>query len=282
MFHPTVLTMAFTTILFAVDVFPALAATAPKINAKGGALGAAGAITGTIGVVDSVSGQGQHNWGNVLEGAVSGATATAGGAAIINAIPGLGQIGYGTAIAVGAVVGGVISGSQLFSETDCLDDPITKKFTCCNTVFNKGERLAKIGDYMFCGIPGNNGETIAMKYGVRQCLQGDSDQELPWWKGMWHDDHWSAECKERLCAGVKRPDDENGVVWDGDQNNICWFWKCAEDYKLQGNACVYVGDSSGGASSGAQPGTIGYNPYDAAIQVIQNEISRIQSLCGQY
>ena len=250
-------------------------------------MGAIGMVAGTAGVVESTSGQGPHSWENVVSGVVSGATATAGAAAFVNAIPVGGQIGYTAAIVTGAVVGGLISGSQLFSETDCLTDPVTKKFTCCNTAFNRGERYANIGDYMFCGVEKTKGQISPVKYGVRQCLQGGSAKEADWFSGLFLDDAWSPECKERLCSGVKKPDSEDGVQWYGDTKKICWEWACVNGYSKSGNRCVSNKKSATPAkntgSTNKQQAN-NNNPdaaqYDATIAFIEDEIRKLQTTCG--
>lgn len=115
-----------------------------------------GVVGGAAGIYAATTGQEEHSGWNVAGGTLSGAAM---GASVGSIFPGIGTaIGAG----VGALVGGLISGSQLFSETDCLYDPITGQFTCCNTVFNKGERQAKIGDYMFCGIEQEDGTNKAL------------------------------------------------------------------------------------------------------------------------
>lgn len=245
-------------------------ATAGRV--AGGALGVVGVAAGTMGVIDSVSGTGEHSWGNVLEGTVSGATAAAGGAAVVNALPGIGQVGYGVAIASGAVIGGVIAGSQLFSETDCLQDPVTGKLTCCNTVFNKGERQVEIGGYMFCGDQNKK----ALAPGVRQCLQGGKPHEAGWWDGLWQDDEWSKECTPRLCDGVIAPKSGTAaaaIAWQPDTTKICWRWTCASNYTKQNNTCIKNN------SNGSTPPETDNISYDKIIQKIQQIRHQIQTEC---
>ena len=259
-----------------------------------GALGAVGLAAGAYGVYESASGQGPHSWMDVASGTLSGATAAAGGAAIINAIPVGGQIGYGVALAAGAVVGGAIAGSQLFSETDCLQDPVLNKFTCCHTQFNQGERYADIGDYMFCGVEDANGQTVPQILGVRQCLQGGKAQAASWWDGLWQDDEWSPECTVRLCDNVEMPGGDDGVQWYGDPDKICWMWTCVDGYhelKQSGKTyCVPNGQNeltpepdsgNGGADNGGGAATTPSDAqrYDKLINQIKQEMLRLQKQC---
>ena len=252
-------------------------------------MGAVGLATGTIGVIDSASGTGEHGWGNVAQGVLSGATAAAGGAAIINAIPVLGQVGYGVAIAGGAVVGGLVAGSQLFSETDCLYDPVTGKFTCCNTVFNQGERQVPIGGYMFCGSPADGDKPTAVAPLVRQCLQGDmndksswSDTAAGWWDGMFRDDFWAPECAVRYCDGEPTPASgiEAYLVHTPDKENFCYRWDCASGYKRSGNTCVAPQKNNQPVNPYTTPDSPNANPYDQLIQRISAERIRILNMCG--
>ena len=262
----------------------------PKINAKAvasGALGAVGLVAGTAGVIDSASGQQEHSWGDVVQGTVSGATAAAGGAAVINAIPVVGNISYGIAVASGAVIGGVVAGSQLFSETDCLTDPVTGNFTCCHTQFNQGERYADIGDYMFCGVEQSNGQLTLMAPGVRQCVQGDMDdknsysgQKASWWDGLWKDDFWTPECAPRFCnndsplSGI-----ESYIQYSPDSNNYCWNWDCVSGFRKSGNTCVKANTGTP-VNPGTTPDSPNVNPYEELIKKIQAEQQRIMQLCG--
>ena len=104
---------------------------APSTLAKAGAV--AGAALGAYGIYENTKGQGEHTAGNVANATVSGLF----GGVSVGALWGakFGWIGA----AVGAISGGFIAGSQLLSETDCLTDPVTGQFTCCNTLFNQGE-----------------------------------------------------------------------------------------------------------------------------------------------
>ncbi len=236
----------------------------------GGVLGAVGLVSGTMGVIDSASGQTEHSWGDVLEGTLSGATAAAGGAAIFNAIPVAGQIGYGIAIATGAVVGGIISGSQLFSETDCLTDPVTGKFTCCHTQFNQGERYADIGDYMFCGVEQNE-KMVAVAPGVRQCVQGGSTEKSSWWSGLWKDDAWQPECTPRWCDTPPTDGIDQYLIPTADNENFCWNWDCINGYTKSGNTCI---------QSDTNTPVIPTDPYENAIKKIRTQQQVIIQRCG--
>lgn len=234
----------------------------------------AGVVAGAAMIYQGTSGQDEHSGWDVATGAAGGATA---GAAIGSVIPGVGTaIGAG----IGAAVGGVISGSQLFSETDCLHDPITGKFTCCNTVFNQGERQVNIGGYMFCGVE-KDGKIQAIAPGVRQCLQGTSDKELGWWDSLWEDDSWTPECTPRFCNGETEPaaGTTNFVDWIPDTSNICWKWKCKGEYVRQGNTCVSSGNGAGNDGIPAQEYNDGL--YDALIQRIEALRQQIIKDCGQ-
>lgn len=198
--------------------------TTPKKGAT--ALKTAGAVVGgalgAYGIYENTKGQGEHTATNVAGGATSGLL----GGMSIGALYGVkgGWIGA----SIGAIVGGAFAGSQLFSETDCLYDPIILNkegkptFTCCNTAFNKGERQAGIGEYMFCDVTNENGQPLA---GVRQCKQGGSETELSWWDGLWEDDAWDAECKPRWCNDNKPPHDN--IIPIADTKNFCWNWQSA-------------------------------------------------------
>lgn len=248
-------------------------------NAAGKAMGVLGAAAGAYGVYESASGQGEHGLMNVAGGTASGAIM---GASIGSIVPGLGTaLGAG----LGAVVGGVVSGSQLFSETDCLHDPITNQFTCCNTVFNQGERQVPIGGYMFCGKDG-----MAMPPGVRQCLQGGQAQAASWWDGLWQDDEWEKECRPRWCAGQSEPvsgTDGAAIVWLPDVENFCWKWDCNQEqgYVREGNTCRPTSSpQQPGANNSAAallPGTVATeNPYDRLIQRVQQLRQQLQQECG--
>ncbi len=249
----------------------ATATAAKKITPKavgGAALGAVGLAAGTMGVIDSASGNKQHNWGDVAEGTISGATGAAMATPLINLIPGLGQIGYGITIASGAVIGGAVAGSQLFSETDCMNDPANNNtYTCCNTAFNKGERQVDIGGYMFCTTDGQT----PVYGGVRQCRQGDSgEKQGSGFSQLWKDDAWSSDCIERYCDGYDKPASglDGFIEWDTDKENICWKWDCVPGYTKVNNTCVSNGDGSIPQS------------YDIIIQKIEALRQQIISKCG--
>ena len=127
--------------------------TASKLSKAGKVAGAAlGVASGTAMVVNATAGQEEHSWGDVVQGAIGGGIAAGSGAAGVNAFVGVGQLAYAITVASGALVGGLVAGSQLFSETDCLYDPVTGKFTCCHTQFNQGERYADIGEQILVNI----------------------------------------------------------------------------------------------------------------------------------
>lgn len=176
----------------------------------------AGAVGGTAMVYSATKGQEAHTATDVLTGVAGGAMA---GASIGSVIPGVGTV---VGAIAGGVIGGLFPGSQLFAETDCLDDPVTEKYTCCNTVFNKGERYVEIGGYMFCDALDANGTPLP---GVRQCLQGGQPTKLSWWDGLWQDDTWSTECAPRWCDDKEPPNED--IILIADKNKICYTWKLA-------------------------------------------------------
>ncbi|MBD5389392.1 hypothetical protein HDR63_04020 [bacterium] len=243
---------------------------ATRMGKVGGALSLA---TGAMMVADATSGDGPHSWGNVLEGAAGGLAAGMGAGALLNAIPGFGQVAYGVVVAGATVLGGLSAGSQIFSETDCMTDPATGAFTCCNTYFNEGQRFVGIGGEMFCEFPG-----------VRQCLQGGQPVEASWWDGLWLDDDWGA-CQPKYCQdipAVASGTDPNTVVAAPFLDNetgqkACWAWECVEGYQMvalaDGTAtCVGQNDDHGNPM----------NTYDRVIQTIEKERARIIAECGEY
>ena len=210
-------------------------------------------------VYAGTAGQQEHDGWDLASGVGGGAMT---GAAIGSAVP---AIGTAVGAVVGGIIGGVISGSQLFSETDCLYDPIIANkeggptFTCCNTAFNKGERYAKIGDYMFCDTLDANGMATPL---VRQCLQGGQATELSWWDGLWEDDAWSAQCQERWCNNNKPPRDQ--VVQPiPDTKNFCWNWQ------------IIDGTGSNGGNGGGDTS----DPYTTAINRLQSAIRAYEKQC---
>ena len=229
-------------------------------NVAKGAGAALGAAAGGYMVYDSAKGSDKHNVGNLIEGASGGAIA---GGAIGSVVP---ILGNGIGVAIGAVVGGVVAGSQLFSETDCLTDPVTKDFTCCHTVFNKGERQADIGDYMFCA----NEQGEQMVGDVRQCQQSKSATKDTWWNGLWKDDAWTPECIQRYCDGEIAPASglDEYVLGAPDVQNFCWRWKCIDGYTRSGDTCVSNID-----------GMVPVNQYDAVINKINALRQQIISQC---
>lgn len=249
-----------------------------KAARAGAALGIAG---GAAGVYASTAGQGEHSGWNVAGGAASGAIA---GASIGSIFP---VIGTGIGAAAGAVIGGLISGSQLFSETDCLYDPVTGIFTCCNTVFNQGERQANIGDYMFCGVE-QDGTNVIAAPGVRQCLQGKmkdestwSDTAAGWWDGMWVDDFWQPECVARYCTESGAPAEgiESYIEYIPDTTNYCWNWDCVSGYTRSGNTCI-AASTNEPVNPYTTPESPNANPYDVLIQQLQQYRTNIIRMCG--
>ncbi len=179
-------------------------------------------------------------WKDVGDGALSGGSAAAGGAAVFNVIPVGGQVAYGTAVAVGAVVGGAAVGAKLFSETDCATDPVTGKWACCNisNLSNIDASRMPIGGQMFCEFPG-----------VRTCVQGkkEFETEQSWLKGRFLDDHWSDTCEISFCSGYEMPDASGSFNIQRygaseQENKLCWKWECADSgFVRQGNKCVKAG-----------------------------------------
>lgn len=226
---------------------------------------ALGIVGGAAGIYGSVAGDDEHGAGDVALGASSGAAL---GATVGSIVPG---IGTGVGAVGGAVIGGIFSGSQLFSETDCLHDPVTGLFTCCHTQFNQGERYADIGDYMFCGVESDDGSVRAIIPGVRQCLQGGNDTAASWWDGLWLDDFWSPECVVRICDNTVPPAEYTGYIdYTENVNDICWDWNCTNGYRRSGNTCVPVDVNN------APP----LDPYNTLIQRLQNERNKIIQTCG--
>lgn len=246
--------------------------------------GALGAVAGAAMVYDATSGQQKHSGWDVAEGAGGGLAAGSYIGSLI--LPGLGTT---IGAAVGAAVGGVIAGSQLFSETDCLTDPVTGKFTCCHTAFNKGERYADIGDYMFCVVDAADG--VPAQYGTRQCQQGGSATKAEkWYDRLQLDDAWTPECEYRYCNNdAPKPGFDKYIVHTADTENFCWKWQCADGLVRVGNWCER---SKAGAAGGASNGTGGNTEtepvvsdtsnerYELAIAKIQAQRNRVISMCG--
>lgn len=246
--------------------------------------GALGAVAGGAMVYDATSGQQKHSGWDAAQGVGGGAIA---GASIGSFFP-----GPGTAIgaAVGAVVGGAIAGSQLISETDCLTDPVTGKFTCCHTAFNKGERYADIGDHMFCVVDAVDG--VPAQYGTRQCQQGGSATAYSWWDGLWQDDAWTPECEYRYCNNdAPKPGFDKYIVHTADTENFCWKWQCADGLVRVGNWCERS-KAGAGAAGGVATGNGGNTEtepvitdtskerYELAIAKIQAQRNRVIRMCG--
>lgn len=245
-------------------------------------VGVLGAVGGGVMVAESASGQQQHSGWDVAHGVGGGVWA---GASIGSFFP-----GPGTAIgaAVGAVVGGAIAGSQLISETDCLTDPVTGKFTCCHTAFNKGERYADIGDYMFCVVDAAAG--VPAQYGTRQCQQGGSATAHSWWDGLWQDDAWTPECEYRYCNNdAPKRGYDNYIVHTADTENFCWKWQCANGLVRVGDHCERAKAGAVGVASNGNGGNTKTEPvitdtskerYELAIAKIQAQRNRVISMCG--
>lgn len=246
--------------------------------------GALGAVAGAAMIYDATSGQQKHSGWDVAEGAGGGAIA---GASIGSFIP---AVGTAIGAAVGAAVGGVIAGSQLFSETDCLTDPVTGKFTCCHTAFNKGERYADIGDYMFCVVDAVDG--VPAQYGTRQCQQGGSATAYSWWDGLWQDDAWTPECEYRYCNNdAPKLGFDKYIVHTADTENFCWKWQCADGLVRVGNWCER--SKAGAGAAGGEATGNGSNTetepvitdtskerYELAIAKIQAQRNRVIRMCG--
>ena len=244
--------------------------------------GVLGAVGGGAMVYDATSGQQKHSGWDAAQGVGGGAIA---GASIGSFFP-----GPGTAIgaAVGAVVGGAIAGSQLISETDCLTDPVTGKFTCCHTAFNKGERYADIGDYMFCVVDATAG--VPAQYGTRQCQQGGSATAHSWWDGLWQDDAWTPECEYRYCNNdAPKRGYDNYIVHTADTENFCWKWQCANGLVRVGDHCERAKAGAVGVASNGNGGNTETEPvvsdtsnerYELAIAKIQAQRNRVISMCG--
>ena len=246
--------------------------------------GALGAVAGGAMVYDATSGQQQHSGWDAAQGVGGGAIA---GASIGSFFPGPGTV---IGAAVGAVVGGAIAGSQLISETDCLTDPVTGKFTCCHTAFNKGERYADIGDYMFCVVDAVDG--VPAQYGTRQCQQGGSATAYSWWDGLWQDDAWTPECEYRYCNNdAPKPGFDKYIVHTADTENFCWKWQCAKGLVRVGNWCERS-KAGAGAAGGVATGNGGNTEtepvitdtskerYELAIAKIQAQRNRVIRMCG--
>lgn len=248
--------------------------------------GALGAVAGAAMVYDATSGQQKHSGWDVAEGAGGGLAAGSYIGSLI--LPGLGTT---IGAAVGAAVGGVIAGSQLFSETDCLTDPVTGKFTCCHTAFNKGERYADIGDYMFCVVDAADG--VPAQYGTRQCQQGGSATKAEkWYDRLQLDDAWTPECEYRYCNNdAPKPGFDKYIVHTADTENFCWKWQCADGLVRVGNWCERS-KAGAGAAGGVATGNGGNTEtepvitdtskerYELAIAKIQAQRNRVIRMCG--
>lgn len=188
---------------------------------------------GTMMVWEANAGEGARTGGDLLKAAAGGAMIGMGVASIV---PGVGTV-IGTV--VGAIAGAATVGWQMFSETDCLTDPITNKQTCCNTT--TGDVKRKIGDYMFCQKKG--GGAMAM---VRQCRVGGRSQSGSgiggWFKDLFSDDAWTDDCMERWCTGVTAPPNglEQYIQYVPDTSKVCWKWECYGGFTFDAakNKCI--------------------------------------------
>ena len=250
-----------------------------KSKLKGGASKAMGVLAvagGVAGVYEATSGQQPHTATDVVSGVISGTMA---GMGVASVVPGVGTaLGAG----IGAVLGGVIAGSQLFSETDCLNDPVTGKYTCCHTVFTHGERLANIGDYMFCVV--DTGDGAPTQYGTRQCQQGGSGTMAEkWYDRMKLDDAWEPECTYRYCNddAPKRGQD-NFIVHTADTENFCWNWDCVAGYTKQNGECFQTVTNANGSTTTGESAIVSNpdEPYKVAIAKIQAQRKYLINTCG--
>ena len=188
---------------------------------------------GSMMVWDANAGEGARTGVDLLKAAAGGAMIGMGVASIV---PGVGTV-VGTV--VGAVAGAATVGWQMFSETDCLIDPVTNKQTCCNTT--TGDVKRKIGDYMFCQKKG--GGAMAM---VRQCRVGGRSQSGSgiggWFKDLVSDDAWTDDCMERWCTGVTAPPNgqEQYIQYIPDTSKVCWKWECYGGFTFDAakNKCI--------------------------------------------
>ncbi len=204
------------------------------LGVAGKAMGVLGIVSGTMMIWEANAGEGARTGGDLLKAAAGGAMVGMGVASIV---PGVGTL-IGTA--VGAVAGAATVGWQMFSETDCLTDPVTNKQTCCNTT--TGDVKRGIGDYMFCQK--KSGGAMAM---VRQCKVGGRSESSCGWDNPWgcvkdafSDDAWDEDCETRWCSGTSAP--PNGladlVVYEPDTSKVCWKWRCGDGLKQEGKKCV--------------------------------------------
>ena len=248
----------------------------------GAKVGAAlGVAAGAAGIYASTTGKDEHDGWDIAGGAASGAIA---GATIGSIFPGIGTaLGAG----IGAIFGGLIPGSKVFSETDCLRDPVTGLYTCCNTAIQKGERQVPIGGYMFCGVDDQNGSNVALPPGVRQCLQGKikdestwSDQGKKWYEGgLWVNDFWQPECVVKYCSTPPTQGIEAYIEYIPDTQKFCWEWDCIDGYTRSGNTCVNASTNST-ANPYTNPGNPNANQYDELIKQLQIQRDMILQECG--
>ena len=195
----------------------------PKVSTGTKVMGALGAAAGAYGIYQANAGEGERTAGDLLSATASGAMA---GASIGSIFP---VIGTGVGTIAGAAIGALTVGFQMFSETDCLTDPITGKQTCCHTT--TGDVIRGIGEYMFCGKDGQ--ATTA----VRQCQVGGRGESGGWFEDLFSDDAWSKDCMPRWCNGYSAPATglEKYILAEPDTSNVCWKWRCGDGFKLTGD-----------------------------------------------
>lgn len=200
-----------------------LKGTAGKVVSKG--LGVLSIVGGAKMWWDANMGEGARTGKDLLMSTAGGAMVGMGVASVLALSGPAGWIALGA----GAVVGAATVGWQMFSETDCLTDPVTNKQTCCNTT--TGDVKRGIGDYMFCQKKG--GGAMAM---VRQCQVGGRSKSgsgvWGWLTDLVSDDAWSESCTTRWCSGTSAPPNGLGdsVRYVPDTSKVCWKWDCGESF----------------------------------------------------
>lgn len=194
----------------------------PKVGAGTKVMGALGVAAGAYGIYQANAGEGERTAGDLLGAAASGAMAGLSLSSFTPVTAVVGAVG-------GAIIGAATVGFQMFSETDCLTDPITGKQTCCHTT--TGDVIRGIGEYMFCGKDGQ--ATTA----VRQCQVGGRGESGGWFEDLFSDDAWSKDCMPRWCNGYSAPATglEKYILAEPDTSNVCWKWRCGDGFKLTGD-----------------------------------------------
>ncbi len=211
--------------------------TATKVTATQVATGALGLVGMGLGAYEVYkSGEAKETkatWGDVARGASGGFSFGSGSVMFLNAIPGVGNIAYGTIVAAATVVGASVALTKMFSETDCILDPVMGQQACCNIskLSNIEAIRLNIGGKMFCDYPG-----------IRTCVQGHQEftEEQPWFKARFLDDHWTETCQPGFCPGYVEPEggDFNIQIY-ANTNDVCWFWECADaGYIRDGAKCI--------------------------------------------